>query len=120
MKTTPLNDTSVLGTDEHGVIRVASTRVTLETVIDCYLDGDSAETISESFPTLSLGEVYSTIGYYLRHREEMDRYLTASRQAAEQLQREIEREFPPEEIRARVLARMEQLKSSQNADVSGR
>jgi uncharacterized protein (DUF433 family) len=119
MKTTPLSDMSVLGTDEHGVIRVGSTRVILEMVVDSYLDGDTAETIAESFPTLSLGDVYATIGYYLRHRPEMDAYLTLRRQEAEQLQREIESKYPSNGMRERLLARYEKMKSSQNAEVPG-
>jgi uncharacterized protein (DUF433 family) len=119
MKTTLLPDTSVLGTDEHGVIRIASTRVTLDTLIDSFFDGASAETIAEQFPTLSLAEVYSTIGYYLRHRAEMDAYLERRRQEEEAIQQEIERQFPPEGVRARLLARYEKLKMSQNAPVPG-
>lgn len=64
-----------LRTDAHGVIRVGETRIPIDTVVHYFLKEYSPEEIVDCFPTLSLGDVYSTIGYYLRHRGEVDRYL---------------------------------------------
>jgi uncharacterized protein (DUF433 family) len=57
-----------LRVDEHGVIRVGATRVTLDTVIGGFLDGESPEAIADQYPSLSLSAVYGSITYYLSHR----------------------------------------------------
>jgi uncharacterized protein (DUF433 family) len=58
-----------------GALRVGDTRVTVESVLQCYLAGDSPEAIQDAFPTLQLADVYTVIGHYLRHRAEFDQYL---------------------------------------------
>ena len=93
----------VVGDDQ--VIRVENTRVTLDTVIDAFLDGATPEEISYQYPSLSLADIYAVIGYYLRHRSEVDMYLEHRRQQAEQIRQQNEERFPPEGIRARLLAR---------------
>ena len=54
--------------DAHGVLRVADTRVTLDSLVDLYDQGASAEEIALSFEALDLHEVYAALGYYLAHR----------------------------------------------------
>ncbi len=55
---------------------IASTRVSLDSVIFAFLDGLSPETIAtECFPVLTLEQVYGAITYYLSHRAELDAYL---------------------------------------------
>lgn len=55
---------------------VSGSRVSLESIIFLFLDGLSPETIvAESFPTLSLEQVYGAIAHYLAHRAELDAYL---------------------------------------------
>ena len=61
--------------DEHGVWRVAGTRVMLDSVVAAYQQGHSAETIQQQYPALSLADVYGAITYYLRHRDDVDYYL---------------------------------------------
>ncbi|HET6310689.1 MAG TPA: DUF433 domain-containing protein, partial [Candidatus Nitrosotalea sp.] len=51
-----------------GVIRIAGTRVTLDTVIDTFLTGASPEEIAQNFPVLRLDDIYAVVTYYLRHR----------------------------------------------------
>jgi len=55
--------------------RVAGTRVSLDSIVYAFLDGDSPETIVQSFPALTLEQVYGAIAYYLAHREEVDTHL---------------------------------------------
>src|SRR5947209_19786006 len=62
---------------EDGAVRVGPTRVTLETVIHYHSAGLTPEEIVESFDTLSLADVYATIGYYYRHKDEVDAFLRA-------------------------------------------
>ena len=53
--------------DATGAIRVGNSRVLLELVIRAFQDGASPESIVQRYSTLSLSDVYSAIGYYLRH-----------------------------------------------------
>lgn len=55
--------------------RIRGTRVSLDSIVYAFLDGDSPETISQSFPVLTLEQVYGAIAYYLAHREEIDAHL---------------------------------------------
>lgn len=61
--------------DEAGAIRVGDSRVLLELVIRAFQDGASAESIVQRYSTLSLSDVYTTIGYYLRHQQAVEAYL---------------------------------------------
>jgi uncharacterized protein (DUF433 family) len=60
---------------DNETIRVAGTRVGIETVLRDYHEGASPEEIVLRYPTLSLEQVHATITYYLANREEVDRYL---------------------------------------------
>jgi len=64
----------------EGAYRVAGTRVSLDSVVCAFIDGHSPEAIAQSFPVLTLEQVYGSIAYYLGHREEIDRYLEAQGQ----------------------------------------
>lgn len=57
-------------------IRIAGTRVGIETVLNDYREGASPEEIVMRYPALSLLQVHATITYYLSHRQEVDAYLT--------------------------------------------
>jgi uncharacterized protein (DUF433 family) len=98
-----------LTTDALGVVRVAATRVTLDTVVETFLDGATAEAIQEQYPSLDLSDIYAVISYYLRHQREIDDYLQI-RQAASAAKREsAEQQFSPIGIRDRLLARRKTL-----------
>ena len=64
-----------LATTADGVVRIGATRVTLDTVIAAYREGMTPEGIAEQYPSLRLNELYSVIGYFLSHTEEVDAYL---------------------------------------------
>jgi uncharacterized protein (DUF433 family) len=91
--------------DADGVVRVGNSRVTLDTVVAAFREGMTAEGIVEQYPTLQLGDVYSVIGYLLRHTDEVDEYLQARQQHADQVRHENEKRFNPDGVRARLLAR---------------
>ncbi len=99
------SETVPLVTDIDGVIHVGETRVTLDTVIAAFLDGATAEEISQQYPSLDLADVYSVIAYYLRQRAEIDTYLQRRREQAEKIREENESRFDPSGIRDRLLAR---------------
>jgi uncharacterized protein (DUF433 family) len=98
-----------LQTDQYGSIRVGGTRVTLDTVIHIFNEGSAAEEIAEAFPTLSLADIYTVIGYYLRHREEIDAYLAEREEQAREMRRQDEARFGSQEgLKERLLARRRQ------------
>jgi uncharacterized protein (DUF433 family) len=98
-------DPTPLHTDEHGVVRVGGTRVTLETVIAAFLEGATAEEIAVRYDALSLSDVYATIAYYLRHRDEVDAYVAAERRLAEEARAKYAESVSVDALRERLLAR---------------
>jgi uncharacterized protein (DUF433 family) len=54
---------------------IAGTRVSLDSLVHAFLNGQTAESIAQCFPVLRLEQVYGAITYYLAHREEVDRHL---------------------------------------------
>jgi uncharacterized protein (DUF433 family) len=94
-----------LATGPEGAIRVSGTRVSLETVVYAFDAGGTAEEIVQQYPSLSLGNVYAIISYVLDNRQSVDDYLARRRQQADALQAEIEERWPPQGLRARLLAR---------------
>jgi uncharacterized protein (DUF433 family) len=94
-----------LSTDADGVIRIGGTRVTLDTIVTAFREGATAETIVEQYPSLQLDQVYTVIGYYIRHQKEVNEYLERRRQEAARVRQENETRFPPLGIRERLLAR---------------
>ncbi len=93
----PLTMIVPLRMDEQGAIRVSGTRVTLDTVIARYHQGDSPEAIHAGFSTLSVTDIYAIIAYYLAHRDELDAYLQRRDEEAERLRQEIEANYTPEQ-----------------------
>lgn len=91
--------------DADGVIRVGSTRVTLDSVIAAYETGSTAEEILLSYPSLRLADVYAVITYYLRHRAEVGAYLAQEEARDTQTRREVEAEFNLAALRERLLGR---------------
>jgi uncharacterized protein (DUF433 family) len=94
-----------LAEDGGGVIHVAGTRVTLDTVAEAFHDGATAEEIVQQYPSLSLADVYSVLGYLLRHQTEVAAYLEARAAQRKTIRRENEGRFNPQGVRARLLAR---------------
>lgn len=95
-----------LSKDSNGVIRVGGTRVPLERVVYAWKSGESAEGITESYPVLALADVYAAIAYYLRHHEEVDAYIEEQDREADRVQEGMEKRFPPEGLRKKLLARL--------------
>lgn len=95
-------------TDSQGVVRVANTRVTLDTVVAAFHEGCTSEEIAEQYPPLALSDIYLVIGYYLRHQDEVQNYLTGRQQQAAMVQEEAEARFNPIGLRTRLLARKNQ------------
>jgi len=97
-----------LETNSDGVVRAAGTRVTLDTIIAAFEDGATAEEIVYQYPSLNLADVYSVLGYYLRHRPEVAAYLRQRQRQADEVRQQNEARFDPRGIRDRLLARRKQ------------
>ena len=94
---------------EQGTIRVKGSRVSLDSIVHHFKLGATAEQIVQSFPSLSLGDVYSSIAYYLTHRQEIETYLEQQNVAADNLQNQLESnpdyQAQIAELRSRILGR---------------
>ena len=78
--------------DACGVRRVSGTRISLDSVVMAFQEGQSAEEIQRNFPALSLEQVYGAITHYLAHRSEVEAYLQQQRGAWEKARARGDRE----------------------------
>jgi len=94
---------------EFGTIRIADSRVSLDSVVHNYKLGATAEQIAYSFPSLKLQDIHLAIAYYLTHRDEIEEYMRQQKAESEALLQQLESD--PEylkrssELRERILAR---------------
>src|SRR5918912_2758057 len=75
---------------EDGTIRIADTRVSLDSVVHHYKLGASPEQIAQKFPALDLADVYAAITYYLNHEETIEEYLRQQEAEGDKVQEKIE------------------------------
>lgn len=68
---------------------IQGTRISLDSVVYAFLNGESPESIAQNFPLLSLEQVYGTIAFYLANRELIDVYLREGEQEFERLQQSL-------------------------------
>jgi uncharacterized protein (DUF433 family) len=66
-----------------GAYYLAGTRISLDSVVYSFNQGQSPELIQEDFPSLKRAQIYGAIAFYLDHQAEIDKYL-------EETQREFE------------------------------
>jgi uncharacterized protein (DUF433 family) len=62
---------------------LAGTRISLDSVVYSFNEGNSPEAIQEDFPLLKRAQIYGAIAFYLDHQAEVDKYL-------EETERELE------------------------------
>lgn len=89
--------------DRHGIIRVATGRVTLAAIVEAWNDLHPAS-IASSFG-IPLAEVLAAMAYYLHHQTELRPYLEAKAADAAKLRAEIEASQPPFPTRADLVER---------------
>jgi len=63
-----------------GAYWIAGTRVSLDSIVYAFVGGQTAESIAQSFPLLSLEQVYGAIAFYLANRGDVDAYLSKARE----------------------------------------
>ena len=76
--------------DDGGTIRVTGSRVTIDTLVARYWQGDTFEDIHEGFPSVSVDAIQKIINWYLANRSEVDEYLRKRYDEAEILRQKIE------------------------------
>ena len=54
---------------------LAGTRISLDSVVYSFNEGNSPEAIQEDFPLLKRAQIYGAIAFYLDHQAEVDKYL---------------------------------------------
>ena len=92
-----------------GALRIAGTRVLLDTVIIRFQEGASPEKIVHSFPTLRLSQVYGAIAYYLDNQELIDTNIAEGEREFERSTASLSQTKP--ELFARLQAARRQLGS---------
>ena len=100
-----VRDSAALRVDLDNVIRMGRSRVTLDSVITVYEQGETPEEILLHFDTLDLADVYEVISLYLRHRAEVQAYLDERRRISEEVRRHLKPILPSRDLRDRVIAR---------------
>lgn len=114
MTTLDTSQTLPLRLTEDGTIRIAGSRVSLDSVVYHYKLGASAEQIAQKFPALDLADVYAAITYYLNHEEAIEEYLRQQETKGDEVQKQIESDPQYQkksaDLRARLLARKSELK----------
>ena len=93
--------------DDAGRLMIIGTRVPLDTLVAAFKRGESPEAIQESYDTVALVDVYSVLAYYLRHRAEVETYLAEQEREGAEIQAFIESAYPPDGLRAKILARLD-------------
>ena len=95
--------------ERNGGLYVSATRVSLDSIVQCFNDGLSPEAILLEFETLTLAQVYGAIAYYLENQAVVDAYRLRQQQRFEAARRVAE---PlPEGLRERLNAAREHLRS---------
>jgi uncharacterized protein (DUF433 family) len=116
MTTLEKTQTLPLRLTEDGTIRIADSRVSLDSVVQHYKLGASAEQIVQKFPALDLADVYAAITYYLNHEEALEEYLRQQEAEGDEAQKKMESDPQYQknsaELRARLLARKSELKQA--------
>ena len=111
MTLTQASQTVPLSVSKDGTIFVSGTRVSLDSLVQNYDDGATAEEIVLRFPALQLADVHACLAYYLNNREQIRRYLSARELQADSLRERI----ASDPRQSESLARMRDRINSRNA-----
>jgi len=72
-----------------GRIRVEGTRITVHRIATLYKQGQTAEDIAQTYPHLSLGQVYAALAYYHANRDGIEAELAAADAEYDQLKQQV-------------------------------
>jgi uncharacterized protein (DUF433 family) len=94
----------------NGGYYVAGTRISLDSVVCSFNEGQSPEAIQEDFPSLKRAQIYGAIAFYLDHQAQIDKYL-------EETEREFEgNAIPLEQANPALWARIQRAKAEAAQD----
>ena len=74
----------------EGSIRIAGTRITIDSIVQGFLDGATPEEICQDFPSLALPQVYDVLAFYLTHQREVETYLREQAQVTTEIRKSLE------------------------------
>ena len=92
--------------DEHGVLRVAESRVPIDMLVYAYRDGATVEEIALDYPTLKLADIHAVLSFYLSHQAEVNAYLKVQEERSEQSYQNVTQQSPQTELRKRLRDRL--------------
>lgn len=97
-------------TQINGAYRITGTRISLDSVVYAFLDGQTPECIVQAFPLLTLEQVYGAIAFYLAHRVEIDGYLEQGEMEFEALRQRLREQNLP--LHQKLMAFRQQQKAA--------
>ena len=77
-----------------GIYRLAGTRVSLDSIVYAFWRGQTAESIAQSFPMLTLEQVYGALTFYLANKSEIDVYLKEAEAEFEAMRQAARKQDP--------------------------
>jgi hypothetical protein len=77
-------------------------------IITAFDMGQEPKAIAQSFPSATLADIYAVSAYYLQNKVEFDAYLQEEEEAANRLQAFIQKQWPNDGLKERLLARRQQ------------
>jgi uncharacterized protein (DUF433 family) len=82
-------DTLLVSTQDvcGGRLRIEGTRITVHRIATLYKQGQTAEDIAETYPHVSLSQVYAALAYYHANRAEIEAGLAATDAMYDELKR---------------------------------
>jgi uncharacterized protein (DUF433 family) len=87
--------------ERNGGYYLKGSRISLDSIVYSFNEGESPETIRRNFPALTLEQVYGAIAFYLGNQAEVDRNI---RKGEEELGRSVP---PLSESRPELYARLQ-------------
>jgi uncharacterized protein (DUF433 family) len=76
-------------------LRIRGSRVSLDSVVNGYLEGQQVETIAMDFPSLTYEQIHGAIAFYLHNRDALQEYFKAQEARWEELRLRSEVENGP-------------------------
>jgi uncharacterized protein (DUF433 family) len=73
---------------------IEGTRISLDSVVYAFLRGESPEGIAESFPALTLEQMFGALTFYMANRGRIDEYLSQSRREFEHMRLQARQNNP--------------------------
>lgn len=96
--------------EDHDQLYVQGSRINLEVIVGCYLNGLTADEIVSQYPPLTPEQVHGTLAYYLHNRDFVDSYLSRCTAWSQRMREEQDKQdLPP------ALQRLRELRSRKDA-----